>query len=71
MFEYAISRGEGTLLDYGVARSTFLNEILPDFGYDGYGRCSLQENGTVLVEGEDYPTRVVFSPAGPDCETGE
>lgn len=75
MFEYAISFGEGTLLDYGVANSSHVNIEIPDMGREGWGYCSCHDDGDISVTGDipksldDHVIR--FRPAPPDCVTGK
>lgn len=63
MFEYAVSAGEGTLLDYGVSEN-YLNGFCPDLPfYADYG-------GEVIFDDIKALT-VIIGPASPDCTTGQ
>ena len=71
MFEYAISEGEGTLLDYGILEgelpfmvvSIFLDEILEDLVKNGDYISIAREDGGLR--------KIAFRPAPPDCQTGQ
>jgi hypothetical protein len=66
MFEYAISCGEGTLLDYGVSEA--------DSSF--YGTESLYQYFTASYDLDVSfaiynPATVIIGPASPDCVTGQ
>jgi hypothetical protein len=65
MFEYAISKGPGTLIDYGVRTAASMNHHANtresiEFGANGDIWANLESGSQIL-----------FCPASPDCETGE
>ena len=62
MFEYAISCGEGTLLDYGLIDESDLTEMLIRQDYvDIYIKSELSRIGV----------QVTFAAASPDRQTGK
>ena len=63
MFEYAISCGEGTLLDYGVA-----DELDGIKAPDGFDLFFSDYGGGSFFEPE---ATVILGPASPDCQTGK
>lgn len=67
MFEYAISAGEGTLLDYGKVVDqryqtlwSTISELNSD--YNGIYNMRYFKDGILILE--------IFRPASPDCVTG-
>lgn len=68
MFEYAISAGEGTLLDYGTAHATALNCRL---GFEDYPpSVYFYESGDVVYSFQNN-SEAVIRPACGDCATGQ
>ena len=70
-FEFCISAGEGTLLDYGVmgaelpfmVGSICIDEVIQD---------TLEYGNTISIANEHEGERkIAFRPAPPDCQTGK
>ena len=66
MFEYAISCGEGTLLDYGIGDEYRIKSLCGLNAYIEYEDCIVFDFND-LPQGETF----MFSPASPDCQTGK
>ena len=66
--EYAISAGEGALVDYGVADTLDIDES-GVYVYDTYGHiCTLQD---AFYCGNHGPLTVISAPCSEDCQTGK
>lgn len=69
MFEYAVSAGEGTLIDYGVKSDPALERIWLVTPSENRSENDIAWN--VQIAGTGEKTRHIFRPASSDCTTGQ
>jgi hypothetical protein len=68
MFEYAISAGEGTLIDYGVADEVRLDHYgISNLRFHHFGICS----GILPASDASSEEIILWRPVFYDCETGQ